>query len=82
MYSGRESSYVSLRDTCQGICFVHPVLISTSPPKTSTGTKAVTTQGKTSSQYKSDALSYKIFDRLLILRYVDEQYPYCVRFLV
>ena len=73
MYSCRDSSYVSLTATCQGICFVHPVPTSTSPPKTSagtravttqgktsSGTKAVTTQGKTSSEHKSSALSGKI----------------------
>ncbi|XP_066017783.1 uncharacterized protein [Pocillopora verrucosa] len=43
--------------TCQGICFLHPVPTSTSPPRTSAGTKAVTTQGKTSSEHKSNALS-------------------------
>ena len=60
MYSCRDSSYVSLTATCQGICFVHPVPTSTSPPKTSAGTKAVTTQGKTSSEHKSNTLSGKI----------------------
>ena len=60
MYSCRDSSYVSLTATCQGICFVHPVPTSTSPPKTSAGTKAVTTQGKTSSEHKSNTLSGKV----------------------
>ena len=60
MYSCRDSSYVSLTAICRGICFVHPVPTSTSPPKTSAGTKAVTTQGKTSSEHKSNALSGKI----------------------
>ena len=73
MYSCRDSSYVSLTAICRGICFVHPVPTSTSPPKTSagtravttqgktsSGTKAVTTQGKTSSEHKSSALSGKI----------------------
>ena len=60
MYSCRDSSYVSLTATCQGICFLHPVPTSTSPPRTSAGTKAVTTQGKTSSEHKSNALSGKI----------------------
>ena len=60
MYSCRDSSYVSLTATCQGICFVHPVPTSTSPPKTSAGTKAVTTRGKTSSEHKSNTLSGKI----------------------
>ena len=55
-----DSSYVSLTAACQGICFVHPVPASTSPPKTSAGIKAVTTQGKTSSEHKSNALSGKI----------------------
>ena len=73
---------VSLTATCQGICFVHPVPTSTSPPRTSTWTKAVTTRGKTSPEHKSYALSCKILDRVLILRYVDKQYPYGVRLLV
>ena len=60
MHSGRDSSYVSLTAACQGICFVHPVPASTSPPKTSAGIKGVTTQGKTSSEHKSNALSGKI----------------------
>ena len=60
MYSCRDSSYVSLTATCQGICFVHPVPTSTSPPKTLAGTKAVTTQGKTSSEHKSNTLSGKV----------------------
>ena len=60
MYSCRDSSYVSLTAACQGICFVHPVPPSTSPPKTSAGIKGVTTQGKTSSEHKSNALSGKI----------------------
>ena len=60
MYSCRDSSNVSLTDTCRGICFVHPVPTSTSPPKTSAGTKALTTQSKTSSENKSNTLSGKI----------------------
>ena len=68
MYSCRDSSYVSLTATCQGTCFVHPVPTSTIPPKTSStippktsaGTKAVTTQGKTSSEHKSNTLSGKV----------------------
>ena len=60
---------VSLTATCQGICFVHPVPTSTSPPRTSTGTKTVTTQGKTSPEHKSNALSCKISDRVLILSF-------------
>ena len=60
MYSCRDSSYVSLTATCQGICFVHPVPTSASSPRTSAGTKAVTTQGKTLSEHKSNALSGKI----------------------
>ena len=72
-----DSSYVSLTATCQGICFVHPVPMSTSHPRTSIGTKAATIQGKTSSEHKSSDLSGKIMYRLLILRYVDESYPYC-----
>ena len=60
MYSCRDSSYVSLTATCQGTCFVHPVPTSTIPPKTSAGTKAVTTQGKTSSEHKSNTLSGKV----------------------
>ena len=73
MYSCRDSSYVSLIATCRGICFIHPVPTSTSPPKTSggtkavttqgetsSGTKAVTTQGKTSSEHKSNTLSGKV----------------------
>ena len=52
--------YVSLTATCQGTCFVHPVPTSTIPPKTSAGTKAVTTQGKTSSEHKSNTLSGKV----------------------
>ena len=59
MYSCRDSSYVSSTATCQGICFVHPVPTSTSPPKTSAGTKAVTTQGKTIA-IASNTLSGKV----------------------
>ena len=77
MYSGGDNSYVSLTATCQGICFVHPVPMSTSHPRTSIGTKAATIQSKTSSEHKSNDLSGKIMYRLLILRYVDESYPYC-----
>ena len=44
---------------------------------TQIGTKAATIQGKTSSEHKSNDLSGKIMYRLLILRYVDESYPYC-----
>ena len=73
---------VSLTATCQGICFVHPVPTSTSPPRTSTGTKTITTRGKTSLEHNSNALSCKILDRVLILGYADKQYPYCVRLLV
>ena len=51
--------------------------MSTSHPRTSIGTKAATIQGKTSSEHKSNDLSGKIMYRLLILRYVDESYPYC-----
>ncbi|XP_022777565.1 uncharacterized protein LOC111318989 [Stylophora pistillata] len=36
--------------TCRGNCFVHPSPSSTSPSQTSTGTKAVTTQDKTSTE--------------------------------
>ena len=62
----KQSSYVSRTDTCQGICFHHPVLTSTSPTGTSTGTKMITTQGKTSTEQDITAVPGKIIDRLLI----------------
>ena len=63
VYSGNYSRYITLTATCKGICFAHPVPTSTSFRGTSTGTKAVTTQGKTSTQQDITAVSRKIIDR-------------------
>ena len=71
MYSGggSDSNYVSWTATCRGICFVHPALNTTRPTETSTGTNAVTTQSRTSTEQDVTAVSGKIINRLLIWGY-------------
>ncbi|XP_022810168.1 uncharacterized protein LOC111347178 isoform X2 [Stylophora pistillata] len=49
--------------TCKGTCFDHPVPTSTSFRGTSTRTKAVTTQGKTSTQQDITAVSLLLTDK-------------------